>query len=96
MDRPACVQDIPVYLTLLVAEAHKLKSVEDMYALRRAFEAMRPEIIGLTRSCAGEVVLENALDGVAQYLLHRDPELKTAALETIDYLRLMLAQPPFR
>jgi hypothetical protein len=77
MDRPACVQDIPVYLTLLVA--HKLKSVEDMYALRRAFEAMRPEIIGLTRSCAGEVVLENALDGVAQYLLHRDPQLETAA-----------------
>jgi hypothetical protein len=90
---PVCVQDIPVWLTMIVAEAQRMEDVEGMYVLRRDFDALRPEIMTFVRSCSGEMILEDALEPVAQYLRHREPNLEAAALEAIEWLRLLLRQP---
>jgi hypothetical protein len=39
------------------------------------------------------MLIEEALESVAQYLQHRDQDLQAAALIAVDHLRLLLRQP---
>ena len=88
-----CSRNPRVIWLFSFAYASEMRDVEVMFALRREFIAIRPELIGLTKSCNGRALIEAALESVAAYLEHRDPALERPAHEAIANLRAALCQP---